>query len=65
MTGFDNPWYAGMIERFSRDTRGEEQNVATDAHGRALLAAACIIATAIDGLAEAVKKVADAMPVDG
>ena len=55
MTGFDNPWYAGMIERFSVDTGGEAINDALDGHGRAILAAACIIGTALDGLAEAIR----------
>lgn len=59
MAGFDNPWYAEMIERFSADTSDKDPNTASDAHGRMILAAACIIATAIDGLADAVKAVAE------
>jgi len=57
MAGFDNPWYAEIIERFTCDTSEGCRNDATDAHGRAILAAACVIAQAIDGLAEAVRGV--------
>jgi hypothetical protein len=47
---FDEVWYIEMIERFSPDTG----DPATDAHARAMLAAACIIAQALDGVAKAV-----------
>ena len=44
MTGFQ-PWHAGMIERYTPD--GDDPNCAL---ARAILAAACILAEAIDGL---------------
>lgn len=46
MSGFNNPWYAGIIERFSPD--GEESNAAL---ARCMLVSSCILAQAIDDLA--------------
>ncbi len=55
MAGFDNPWYADIIERFAPSTGHKpNSNHAVDGHAQALLAAACVIAAAIDDLAEAI-----------
>jgi hypothetical protein len=54
---FDNPWYSGIIERFDpgHSTYDTPDTLAIKSAARANLAAACIIAQAIDGLAEAIK----------
>lgn len=57
MSAFDDPWYAEMIERFSPED-GDENGRA----GRAILAGFCILAQAIDGLAEAMKAANAEMP---
>ena len=59
MSGFDEPWYAEMIERFSPDEEDENGNAA-----RAILAGFCILAQAIDGLTKAVEKVAESKAGD-
>ncbi len=56
MVGFDNPWYAGIIERFAADTRDDETlNNSVDALSRSVVVAACVVAQALDGLAQAVR----------
>ncbi len=55
--GFDNEWYSGIIERFSPGDADDDtpSSQAVKCVARANLASACIIAQAIDGLAEAIK----------
>lgn len=47
MVTFDDPWYPQMIERFSTG----------DPLGDKILAVACIIGTAIDGIANELKSI--------
>ena len=48
---FDDPWYAGIIKRFTFNTEGEETpNVSIDCHGQSVIVAACILAESIDQL---------------
>jgi len=66
MYAFTNTWYAGIIERF---TPGDADDDTPDAQAvkclaRANLASACIIAQAIDGLAEAVKNQEQPLELD-
>jgi hypothetical protein len=58
MSGFDNAWYAEMIDRFTADSPPGNLPAAVDGHGRSVVAAACILAQAIDDLAAAVREVA-------
>jgi hypothetical protein len=58
MSIFDNPWYAEIIKRFTRDTSSDPTNTSIDGLGRSLLVAACIIAQAIDAHTEAIKALA-------
>lgn len=63
---FDNPWYAEMIERFGYDEKQftpDEGPNALACLGRMMLASSCIIAQAIDGLADKVGKLAGATEV--
>ena len=53
MTGFNDDWYAAIIERFSPSSH--TQYDAVDGLSRCILAAACILAQAIDGLADEFK----------
>lgn len=56
MPVFDNEWYAKMIDRYYAHTEGDDINVAIDCHGSNIFAAACVIAQAIDGLSDAIKR---------
>lgn len=55
MAAFDDAWYAEIIERSTCETTGD-RTAAIDNHGRAVLAASCIIAEAINRLAAAISK---------
>ena len=56
MVGFDNPWYAEMIERWRAGPQDSKEERSADIVATALLAAASIIGTALDGVADAIKK---------
>jgi hypothetical protein len=59
---FDTPWYAEMIERFGHDTgKAKSVNPAIDGLGTCILASACILAQALDGVAKSLDGVADSI----
>ena len=57
MSGFNNPWYALFIERFSPETGNEP----LDGLATSILAAACVIAQAIDSHADATRGLRNAI----
>jgi hypothetical protein len=58
---FDHPWYAEIIERFSPEfAREDGRHRGAFAVARCLLAASCVLAQAVDRLADEVKKAAEA-----
>jgi hypothetical protein len=55
--GFNDPWYAEIIERFRHNTEEAPSiNPALDGLGVAILASACIIAQSLDELTKALKE---------
>ncbi len=60
MSGFDNPWYAEMLERFSPDKDDDNGNAA-----HAILAGFCILAVAIDGVSDALIQLSESVEQAG
>lgn len=54
MTVFDDPWYAGIIDRFAPDNDDPNCQLAV-----AILASSCILAQAIDAFGQQIKVAAD------
>jgi len=55
--GFDDPWYAGIIDRFAPQTDHATDEVRSiDNLSTCILAAACIVAQSIDNLAKSINQ---------
>lgn len=55
MVGFNEPWHAEMIERFSPQS-SEDGPTEMDNLARAILAAACILSQSVDELRDVIKE---------